>query len=155
MRKSRNIEFFFQLLSLIIALIGGLQTQAFSQGICIPNPLTTTRISGRVVAELNRGETPIINSSVEVLEDRNRGRLISKVTANEKGEFNFDQLKPGKYILKISSPNLASFFIRVRLIQVKTIKARLLPNEIIIYMGADGNHPCNGSRAEIRARKKA
>jgi len=153
MRRSKITIEIVQVVIITLGLLAGITTQVFSQGICIPDPLTISVVSGRVVAHLEQGETPIPNASVVLLEDLYKGRSIAETTADTNGSFNFHDIKPGKYVLKISCENLSPFLVRVRLMQPKSPKAATSQQEIIITMGADATKPCNGSRAETRAKK--
>jgi hypothetical protein len=153
MRKYKRTVEIVQVALINLGLLAGITTWVYPQGMCIPDPLTTSVVSGKVVAHLEQGETPIPDASVELLVDQYNGGLIAKVTTEANGSFNFHDIKPGKYMLKVSCPNLSPFYVRVRVIRRRSPKIATPQQEIIITMGADATKPCNGSRAEIRVKK--
>jgi len=105
-----------------------------------------------VVTQLERGETPLPEALVVLLEDRYQGRVVAQTTTGEDGTFSFKKkLKPGKYVLKVSHPNLATFYGPVELTKSRS---GLPVQEIVVTIGADFTKPCGGSSAELRVKKK-
>jgi len=104
-----------------------------------------------VVTQLERGETPLPEASIVLLKDRYQGRVVSQTTTSEDGTFSFKtKLKPGKYVLKVSHPNLATFYGPVEL----TKSGSGTPVQgIVVTIGADFRKPCGGSSAELRVKK--
>ena len=123
-----------------------------AQGICVHSLIVATALSGKVVTQLERGETPLPEALVVLLEDRYQGRVVAQTTTGEDGTFSFKKkLKPGKYVLKVSHPNLATFYGPVELTKSRS---GLPVQEIVVTIGADFTKPCGGSSAELRVKKK-
>lgn len=123
-----------------------------AQGICVPDQLTVDAVSGKVVAHLTQGESPISNATVSLLKDKYKGHVIAETTTDENGVYAFKDVESGRYVLKVTSPNLAAFYVRVRVARDKS-KGTRIKREIVILMGADFKKPCAGSFAELRERK--
>ena len=152
MKKYKDAIVTMQVLMISLGTFFGMTVPASAQGVCIPEALVVANVYGKVVSQLEKGETPLGQASVELLEDRYRGRVVAKTTADENGCFKLSKrVKPGKYVLKVSYPNLAVFYGRVRLIASKAQSAR---QELFITMGADFTKPCGGSFAELRIKKE-
>jgi hypothetical protein len=135
-----------------LCILAGFHSEVEAQGICIRKGLTVSSISGRVVAQLKRGETSLYDITVKILEDRDKGRVIAQMVTGRDGVFSFQKkLKPGKYILEVSyEPYLATYSGRVLVMSSKAVEAR---KEIVVTLGADFTKPCGGSYAELRERK--
>ena len=117
---------------------------------CVPDTLTVTSISGRVIAKLDRGETPLDNAVVTLKKVDNLGPVISKQTVNKDGSFSFRKIKSGKYYLIVSVPHLIDFDLKLDVRRLNASKDR---KEIVVIMGADFIKECNGSSAELRTKK--
>src|SRR5882724_7228248 len=116
MTKYKDAIVTLQVLIISLGVFSGMTVPATAQGVCVPEALVVTNVSGRVVSQLEKGETPLAQASVALLEDRYQGRVVAETTADEDGCFKFSKkIKPGKYVLKVSYPNLAAFYGRVRL----------------------------------------
>jgi hypothetical protein len=113
---------------------------------CAPDTLAVTSVSGKVVAELNKGETPLDNAVVTLKRGGNFGPVVAQQEVNKDGGFGF-RVKPGKYQLKVSVPHLSDFYLDLR---VRGPKADKVRKEIVVIMGADFTKECSGSSAELR-----
>jgi hypothetical protein len=152
MTKYKDAIVTLQVLIISFSAFAGLSVPANAQGMCIPEALVVTNVSGKVVSQLEKGETPLAQASVALLEDRYQGRVVAETTADEHGCFKFSKkVKPGKYVLKVSYPNLAAFYGRVRLTASKAQSSR---QELVVTIGADFTKPCGGSFAELRIKKE-
>lgn len=148
MTKYRQAIVTLQVLIVSFGAFYGMSVPAGAQGICVPETLVVTDFSGKIVSQLENGETPLPQASVALLEDSYQGRVIVETTTDKDGGFRFNQkLKPDKYILKVSYPNLAAFFGRVRL---TASKAQSSQQELVVTIGAVFAKPCGGSFAELR-----
>jgi hypothetical protein len=121
--------------------------ETFAQGICIPAPLKVTTLKGQVVTSLTKGEEPLPNASVELRQAIYQGRVIKKVKANENGEFSFQDIKVGNYVLTVTYPQLARIDIPILLGRVKGKEN--LDQMIVIVLGSNFTKPCGGGRAFI------
>ncbi len=131
------------------ALIISARAYSNAQGICVPDTMSVAAISGRVVAELEKGETPF-SASVTLMKGPNNGPVIATHAVDAEGRFNFDHLKSGKYRIKVSTPHLLDFYLDLIL---KPSRAVNDEKEIVIKIGADLIKPCGGSSAELRVKK--
>lgn len=151
MTKYKSAIITLQVLILSFSAFAGRTVSANAQGICVSEALVVTGVSGKVVSQLEKGETPLPQASVELLEDRYQGRMVAETIADSDGCFKFKKkIKAGKYILKVSHPNLAAFYGRVR---VTSFKSQDVQKEIVVIIGADFTKPCGGSFAELRIKK--
>ena len=141
-----------QALLIGLSLFSGLTIHVAAQGVCVPETLSISVVTGRVVSQIRSGEIMLPQASVTLLEDRAQGRVIAETTADENGHFRFEHIKKGNYVLKVSHPNLATHYGSIRVVRTKTIKTAPQP-EIIVTLGADFGKPCGGSHAEIRSKK--
>jgi hypothetical protein len=124
---------------------------ANAQGTCVPDELVTPSLEGRVVFKREAGEDPIKQASVQLLESRYQGRVIATATSDVNGAFKFaKKIKPGKYMLKVTYPELATYHGPVRFIKPGTGSNA---QEIVVTLGADFTKPCGGSSAAVTARK--
>ena len=134
-----------------IVIMASLAVSARAQGICVHEQLIANSLNGRVVAQLTKGESPIGRASVVLLEDRYQGRVVAQATSDTDGVFKFNKkIRPGKYILKVTYPNLATYYGPVKLVKPEGGSP---PQEIVVTIGADFNRPCGGSSAEVRVKK--
>lgn len=151
MTKYKNAIAIAQAMIISSAMITALKVAVSAQGLCIPEPLIVTVVSGKVVSQLEKGDAPLPQATVVLLEDRYEGHVIAETTSRPDGFFEFSKkVKPGKYVLKVTHPNLAAFYGRVR---VTASKARTPQQEILVTIGADFTKPCGGSFAELREKK--
>lgn len=150
MTREKLIGMKHRIICTLILLSVAVSTNA--QGICVHSRIVATALSGKVVTQLERGETPLPEALVVLLKDRYQGRVVAQATTGEDGTFSFKKkLKPGKYVLKVSHPNLATFYGPVEL----TKSGSGLPvQEIVVTIGADFTKPCGGSSAELRVKNK-
>ena len=148
MRYKSRITF-LPVLIIGVYVLAGFHYEVEAQGICVHKGLTVTSISGKVVSQLERGETPLHDITVRILEDRYKGRVIAQMVTGADGLFSFrKKLKPGKYILEVSyKPYLATYSGRMLVEAPKANEAR---TEIVVTLGADFIKPCGGSYAELR-----
>jgi len=151
--KYKNILTFLLLIIINFSTVTWLESSVAAQNICVPEPLVVAIVMGRVVSQLEKGETPLSNASVALLEDQYQGRLVAEKIADENGFFSFDGIKPGKYILKVSYPNLPPFYGLVRVIKAKALKDSTTQQEIVVTIGAEITKPCHGSHAKIKVKK--
>jgi hypothetical protein len=150
MTKYKGAKVTFQVLIISFSAIAGWSGSAGAQGICIPDPVTVTAVSGKVVAQLEKGETPLSLVSITLFKDQYEEHMVAETTVDANGSFSFSHIKSGKYILTISVPNLQPFSVRVR---VKPSKAKAAQKEIVVTIGADFTKPCAGSSTELRLKK--
>jgi len=148
MNKLRSGKVLTQALIVGMLLISA-RAFANAQGICVPDTMNVVAVSGRVVAELEKGETPL-QASVTLMKGPNSGPVIATRAVDADGRFNFDHLKPGKYRLKVSTPHLLDFYLDLILKPARAVKDE---KEIVIKIGADLIKPCGGSSAELRVKK--
>ncbi len=120
---------------------------ARGQGICVHGGLVVSRVAGRVVAQLDKGETPLHDITVKIL--NRKGRVIARSVTRDDGLFNFDDtLKPGKYVLDVSyKRSLATY---TGSLEVTRSKPNVPRKNIVVTLGADFVHPCGGTHAELR-----
>jgi hypothetical protein len=128
----------------------GMSVSIAAQSICVPEGLTVTDVSGKVISQLNRGETPLTQVSVALFRDQYQGHLVARTTGDENGRFSFQHIKHGKYILKVIVPNLPEFYVPIR---VKPSKAAVSQQEIVVTIGANLIEPCSGSHAKLRMKR--
>ena len=130
----------------VILVIGLSSPSARAQGICVQETLVVSRVAGRVVAQLDKGETPLHDITVKVL-NRNR-RVIAKAVTGDDGLFDFTRtIKPGKYVLDVSYKRLLAPYTGA----LELVRAQNVPRkEIIVTLGADFVHPCGGTHAELK-----
>jgi hypothetical protein len=135
-----------------VYVLTGFQSRIEAQGICVHETLTVSSISGKAVSQLVRGETPLHDITVKILEDPYKGRVIAQMVTGEEGVFSFrKKIKPGKYILEVSyEPYLATYSGRIVVVASNENESR---KEIVVILGADFIKPCGGSYAELRAIK--
>ena len=147
--KTRHIRARTLLLTLGIFFLGltRLGFPSNSQGICLPEPLVVTGVYGRVVAQLEKGETPLSRASLSLFKDQYEESLVAETIADDNGRFNFQHIKSGKYVLSITVPNLPPFSVRLR---VRASKAGTSKEELVVSMGAQADKPCGGTLAEVR-----
>ena len=143
----------FLSITISLCLLFGPRLAVAAQGICVPDELTINAVSGKVMAHLVQGESPISDATVSLLKDQYKGRMIAETATDASGNYSFKDIKPGKYVLKVTSPNLAAFYVRVRVVQKKSSKDLTPEREIVVLMGAAFNKPCAGSFAELREKK--
>jgi len=151
MNKLRSGKILTQTLIIGMLMINA-RTLVNAQGICVPDTMSVVAVSGRVVAELDKGETPLSQASVTLMKGPNNGPVIATHAIDAEGRFNFDHLKPGKYRLKVSTPHLLDFYLDLILKPSRTVKDE---KEIVVKIGADLIKPCGGSSAELRVKKDA
>jgi hypothetical protein len=134
-----------------VVILAAVAVSAYAQGICVQSPLVVNSLNGKVVSKLTKGEAPIVRASIVLLEDRYQGRVLAQTTSDANGVFKFNKrIKLGKYILKVSYPELATFYGPVSLVK----SGSALPSEeLVIIIGADFTKPCGGSSAEVRTKK--
>jgi hypothetical protein len=150
MTKNQNGKTTQQVMSFVV-ILAGLAVSTNGQGICVHPLIVVSAISGKVISQLDRGETPVTQASIVLLENRYRGRVLTQTTSDAAGEFKFNKkIRPGRYVLKVSYPNLASFYGPVKLMK---FRSGLPTREIIVIMGADFTKPCGGTSAELRPKK--
>ena len=121
---------------------------AIASDICVPDTLSVSSVSGRVISKLNKGETPLNNAVVTLVRGGNDGPVIAQQTVKEDGSFSF-KVKPGKYQLRVSARGLSNFYLDL---QVKRSKVDKDQKEIIVIMGLDFEKYCFGSYAELRVK---
>ena len=99
-----TISFLFAIL-----VIGLSSLSVGAQGICVQEPLVVSRVAGRVVAQLDKGETPLHDVTVKIL---NRSqRVIAKAVTRDDGLFDFTRtIKPGRYVLDVSYTRLLATY---------------------------------------------
>jgi len=125
---------------------------ANAQGTCVPNELVTQSLEGRVVLKREVGEDPIERASVQLLESRYQGRVLASATSDANGAFKFaKKFKPGKYVLKVTYPEMATYVGPLRFTKAATGSET---QEIVVTIGADFTKPCGGSSAVVKARKE-
>lgn len=132
------------------AVMGIATSSANAQGICVPDTLSVTAVSGRIVLKLNIGETPLDEAIVTLKKGNNAGPIVAKQSINKDGSFNFSKVKPGKYQLKVTAPGLRNFYLDL---EVRRSKATEDQSEIIVIMGIEFLKPCSGSSAVLRVKK--
>lgn len=143
---------FLQGLIISFAIMALSTISAKAQGICVADTLSVTAVAGKVVAKLNKGETPLDEAVVILKKGDNAGPVIAKQSINQDGSFSFNKVRPGKYQLKVTATGLLDFYLDL---QVRRSKAGTNQKEIIIIMGADFMKPCSGSSAELRVKKNS
>lgn len=141
---------FLQGLVIVFVVIGVAKTPVNAQGICVPDTLSVKVISGKVVAVLDKGETPLTEALITLQKGDNDGPIVAKQSINEDGSFGFGPVKPGKYQLKVTAPAFRDFYLDL---QVRRSKITKNQKDIIIIMGTDFTKPCSGSAAELRVRR--
>jgi hypothetical protein len=141
------------LMRLTVSLLFAILVMGFSslsmraQGICVQEPLVVSSVAGRVVAQLDKGETPLHDITVKVL-NRSK-RVIAKAVTHDDGLFNFTRtIKPGKYVLDVSYRRLLATY-RGEL-EVVPAAPSMPRKEIVVTLGADFVHPCGGTHAELK-----
>jgi hypothetical protein len=118
-----------------------------AQGICVQDPLTVGSPSGRVVSRIQAGEIAISGARVDLLRDRYPRGLLLETSTDEQGHFRFAKaVKPGKYVLKVTYPDLSTFYGGITVVKGES---RTAHREMIIRLGADFTKPCGGSSAEL------
>ena|SRR2546423_6087718 len=127
-------------------------SSANAQGICVPDTLSVTVVSGKVVSIFNDGEGPLTIASVTLIRGGNGGPVIAKQAVNKDGSFSFNKVQPGKYQLKVTAPALRDFYLDLKVNRSKATKDQ---EEIIIIMGMDFIKPCSGSSAELKVKKNS
>jgi hypothetical protein len=133
-----------------IAMLASTAAATNGLGICAQDQLVVGSLDGKVVSRLTNGEVPIARASVLLLRDLYPRRVVAATTSDADGIFKFNKkIKPGKYILKVSYPQLATFYGPVKL-----MKSGSLAQEIVVTIGADFTKPCGGSSAELRVKSK-
>jgi hypothetical protein len=140
---------FLQGLVISFAVIGGATSSANAQ--CVPDTLSVTSVSGRVIAKFNDGEGPLTKAFVTLKRGDNFGPVIAKQVVKEDGSFEFSHIEPGKYQMMVSEPGLINFYLDL---QVRRSKATKDQKEIIVIMGADFRKECSGSFAELRVKER-
>jgi hypothetical protein len=153
--KYRKTWAFLPLLIISFGVLVGLAVPAAAQGICVPETLDVTNVTGKVVSQLKQGEVPLSNASVMLLEDHYQGRMLTETITRENGLFSFSHIKPGKYVLKVSFPNLPTFYGVVRVKKVKASKVTIEQKELVVTIGTEVTKPCGGSKMEARAKKNS
>lgn len=141
------------MLALLVSMsLIGVRSSASAPDTCIPDTLRVEAISGRVISELERGESALSQASVTLMKGPDNGPVVATRAVDANGQFNFGHLKPGKYRLKVSTPHLLDFYVDLILKPDRRAKDE---KEIVIKIGADLIKPCNGSSAEVRIKKAA
>lgn len=135
-----------------LAAISCFTVTAAAQGICVPERLTVKKLHGRVVSQLERGESPLPGASVTLLRNGYRGRRVAGTRTDENGNFDLGRVRRGKYVLKISYSELVPFYVGVDVVNAGTPRQKDSRREIVVTMGADFVSPCGGSRAEVKDR---
>ena len=149
--KYKDVIASLQVLIISMGVFSGMTVSASPQGMCVAEALVVTNMSGKVVSLLEKGESPLTQATVTLLEDRYQGRVVTETTVGEGGYFQFSKkVKPGKYVLKVSHPNLATFYGRVRLTSARGQSSQ---QELVVTLGADFTKPCGGSFAALRIKK--
>ena len=105
-----------------------------NQGICVPDEVTVNAVSGKVMSHLANGESPIFNATVSLLKDQYKERVIAETTTDARGAYAFKDMKSGTYLLKVTSPNLAAFYVRVRVVANRPSKVVRLQLEAELHL---------------------
>jgi hypothetical protein len=123
--------------------------QAFAQGLCVHKELEVSLVSGRVIMQLEKGESPLPQASVALLDKGGAERVIAQTTVKADGGFGFTDIKPGKYTLRVTHPGLAAYYGGIHVTPPAKTADTPQP-EIVVTIGADFLKPCGGSSAELR-----
>jgi hypothetical protein len=118
-----------------------------AQGICVQEPLVVSRVAGRVVAQLDKGETPLLDITVKIL-NRN-GRVVAMAVTRDDGLFDLTRkIKRGKYVLDVSYKRLLATYTGA--LEVVRAEPNVPRKEIVVTLGADFVRPCGNTHAELK-----
>jgi hypothetical protein len=118
---------------------------------CVADELSVSSVAGKVVTRFNGGEQPVAPASVKLKRGNNTGPVIAKQSVGTDGRFNFDHIKPGKYVMIVSAPHYIDFYLELQFARPTTGKD---DKEVVVIMGADFTKECSGSKAELRIKER-
>jgi hypothetical protein len=131
-------------LSLLLILHAMAGSQPVAADICVNEVLKVNHIQGRVVALWKGGEEPIPNAEVELKEFRDdEWHTKIKISADEQGFFNIENIPSGNYQILVSGKVFRSFGANVRLKASKSNPEK----EIVVTLGI-GIHDCGSARVQ-------
>lgn len=118
-----------------------------AQGICNPDPLTISTVSGQVVESISKGEIPLPEATIQLRKPEYDGQELGRVMSDAEGRFCFTKVKPGQYVLTASYPGLKTFAFRITV--VKLPKTQTSKIGLVIGLGSNFNQPCGGGFARL------
>jgi hypothetical protein len=119
---------------------------AIAQGICVAETFRVNSVSGKVMAHLDKGDTPLYDITIKITKKNKPNKIIREVKTDDNGLFNFGKLSRGSYSLVASYPSLNNFYLDLLISSKDASKNK----QIIIWLGADFLKPCSGSYAELK-----
>ena len=118
--------------------------------ICVADVLKVRSVAGRVVMQSNKGEEPLPRALVSLKKGSSIDPVIAKQAVTSDGTFSFDGLRSGRYVLVVSAPGFADFYLALDL---KGSKGKADQKEIVVIMDVDFKRHCNGGSAELRVKR--
>lgn len=132
MKKNSKLFLFVGLL--LTFHIGAMET--LGQGVCVIAEQKVRKITGSV--KFLDSESFVKDAKLKLTQRNDKTDILYETTTDEKGWFEFKKVGEGKYWLIVSSPNLKSLYIPVK-VSNKKKDAKLQ-----ISLGALIDEPCGG-----------
>lgn len=124
-----------------------LKVNLFAQGICVPETLKVSRVSGKVMAHLKDRNEPLSGINIKIVRKDKPKKIVIETKTAEDGTFEVKKLKSGSYTLVTNYSGLENFYLDLLILSPKNEETE---NDIIIWLGADYLKPCSGSYAELK-----
>lgn len=140
MKKLLKLYLFLALL--IVFHLGAMKT--LGQGVCVIAEQKVSKIAGSV--KFLNSESFVKDAKLKLTARNDQTRVISETVTNEKGWFEFGNVDKGKYMLIVSSPNLTSLYIPLK------ISSKKKDAELQISLGALIGEPCGGGDVKTVSR---
>jgi hypothetical protein len=126
-------------LSIMVVHVASLGAQ------CVPDPIVTSKIQGRVLFSGNSRNTPLDGTEIKILPYAYAKPAIAETITNAEGAFTISGIRPGRYYLSVRHPALIGFNFEVRL---KGTEASA-DKDIEILLRNDPRSECGGASAKL------
>lgn len=103
--------------------------------VCIIDEMKMSKITGIVLLPYkNPNQNPIPNAKIQLQKRKNK-KTIQETKTNDKGWFEFLNIKEGKYTLIVSFPNTKTLFIPIKVLRRKSLAKNYLGITVDVTIG--------------------
>lgn len=119
---------------------------------CAPDPIQANSINGYLLFGY-KGNFSILDGVEVQISDDYDNRLVARVSVAPDGHFSIKGIKPGRYIIKGSAPQMIYSEVQI---DIKKHKKSSLSKDsmILIILAADARYECGGTSITIESKSK-
>ncbi len=119
--------------------------KTLGQGVCVIAEQKVSKIAGSI--RFLDSESFVNDAKLKLTDREDKTKVISETVTDEKGLFEFENVIKGKYMLIVSSPNLTTLYIPLKVSNKKN------NSKLQISLGALIGESCGGGDVKTTSQK--